>query len=489
MSSTQKTRAINLVSTGSEPLDEILGGGLPEGSTTVIAGRPGSGKTALALKMAFSLAERGLPVLYVTTLSEPSLKLLRYLESYSFFDADLADRWVEFMDVGAQLLKAPDDAFTAITERVRDRGPALIVIDSFRAIHDVLPEGPAPARGFIYRLAVSLASMGATTLLLGAYTQAELDLLPEFAIADGIIRLGSQRNELASTREMEILKLRGRAYVTGIHSFDITSDGLVVYPRVRAPEASPTEAPAERLPTGIAGLDDLLDGGLPARSATVVQGATGTGKTVLSLAFLLEGIRRGEPGIYFGMDETQEHLRELARSLGWDLADLEARGLLFLRYSSPVELAPDRYLFELRRDVTRAGARRVVVDSLSTMETGVNSLRRYKELVYSLSKHMRASGVTLVMAVEVPETMGETQLTGHAVSSIADNVILIRYVELGGRLGKTITVLKARGLAHKTELRLYSVAKGGPHAGESLGALRGVLTGLPIPSSQTDIPR
>ena len=485
MSGAQQHRpGLGLISTGDQQLDEILGGGLPQGGTTIIAGPPGSGKTVLALEMVFAAARSGLPVLYVTTLSEPSLRLLHYTEQFGFFDAELADRQVEFMDVGSLLLSAPEDAFSAISERIRERGPALVVIDSFSAVHDVLPSR-ADARAFVYRLIVSLEAMAATTLLLGSYPPEKIALFPEFAIADGVLHLDSKQEELASVRQLEILKLRGRAFVTGIHSFDITSRGLSVFPRVRAPDATATAAIAERIPTGVPGLDDLFSGGLPADSATVIQGSTGTGKTILSLAFLLEGARRGEPGIYFGMDETPAQIRELGRTLGWDLTTLEEKGLLLLHFTSPVELSPDRYLSEVRGEVRRRRARRVVMDSLSAMETGVNSARRFKELVYALSKHMRASRATLLMIMEVPEMLGTVQLTGHAVSSIADNVVLLRYIEVSAQLRKTIAVLKARGVAHRTELRSYTVGTGGPQVGEPFAGLRGVLTGLPAPAPET----
>jgi circadian clock protein KaiC len=474
----------DVLSTGSESLDAILGGGLPKGSVTVVAGSPGSGKTVLALELVFAQARRGGRILYVATLSEPSLKLLHYMQRFTFFDAELADRAIDFIDVGEQLLTDPNDALRAITERVSQREPAVVVIDSFNTIHELLPRGGAEARAFVYRLSVSLAAMGATSLLLGAYAESDVTQLPEFAVADGIIHVGSTRRELAMTRELEVLKLRGRGYFTGAHSFEITADGLAVYPRVRAPEAVSSEVPLERVPTGLAGLDDLLTGGLPGRSTTLVQGSTGTGKTLLSLAFLLEGARRGETGIHFGLDETPAQLTQLAGTIGWDLSALEDRGLLRLRYASPVELSTDRYLHEVREAVRRTGARRVVLDSLSTMEESVPSRRRFRELVYSIAKHMRGADATFLMTVEIAETFGVTQLTGHAVSSIADNVILLRYVELGGELRKAISVLKARGVAHKTELRSFRVIEGGPEVGVAFDQLRGVLTGLPVPVSE-----
>jgi len=459
----------DILSTGIESLDVILGGGLPRGGVTVVAGSPGSGKTVLALELVFARARRGGRILYITTVSGPSLKLLHYMQRFSFFDAALADRAIDFMDVGEQLLADPNEAQRLITERVSEREPAVVVIDSFRAIHELLPRGGAEARAFVYRLSVSLAALGATSLFLGAYAESEVTQLPEFAVADGIIRLGNVRRELAMTRELEVLKLRGLAYYTGAHSFEITADGLAVYPRVRAPEAASLEVPSGRVPTGLAGLDDLFGGGVPGRSTTLVHGSTGTGKTLLSLAFLLEGARRGETGIYFGLDETPAQLAQLAETVGWDVRSFEDRGLLRLRYTSPVELSTDRYLHEMRSEVRRAGARRVVLDSFSTMQESVPSRRRFRELAYAIAKHMRDADVTLFATVELAEILGGAQLTGHAVSAIADNVILLRYVEFGGELRKAISVLKARGVAHKTDPHSFRVTENGPGVGVALG--------------------
>ena len=157
---------------------------------------------------------------------------------------------------------------------------------------------------------------------------------PEFAIADGIIHLTSQDKKYTSLRLIEVAKLRGCAYTTGRHFFDISQEGFLFYPRVTAPNVpSDGEMRATPLPTGVPGLDELIGGGLPERSATIVQGATGTGEDLLGLHFLLEGIRRREPGILFTLEETPNQLRGIARNYGWALADLERDGLLALRYS------------------------------------------------------------------------------------------------------------------------------------------------------------
>jgi circadian clock protein KaiC len=482
------TPRLDCLSTGSPAFDRILGGGLPERSLNVIAGEPGAGKTIFALQMIFHQARLGRKCLYLTTLSEPTLKLITYMQQFSFFDERLiAANRVVIADVGSVLRrKGLEETLTEITGRVEHEQPAVVVIDSFKALRDV-PGAASPAmRTFVYDLAVHMPTWGAVSLLVGEYTPEELATLSEFAIADGIIRLSNQRHELRAIREVEVLKLRGASYVTGGHFFEIGGDGLAFFPRVRTPdgEVAEPEMADERVPTGSTGLDEMLGGGLPRASATVIQGGTGTGKTLLGLQFLLEGARNGEPGIHFSLEETTNQLRSVARGLGWDLRPLEDQGLFTFRYVSPVELSTDSFLHRARQEVERLGARRAVLDSLTSMALGVPSERRFKELVYAVTKHFRAAGVTLNMNMEIADLLGSAQLSGHGVSFAADNVIQLKYVEVDGSLERAISVLKARGVRHATNVRRLRVDAGKIDVDSAFAGLRGVLTGLPVPAER-----
>lgn len=473
------------LSTGSVAFDRILDGGLPVRSMTVVAGEPGAGKTLFALQMLFHLARQGKKGLYFTTLSEPSLKLLKYMQQFSFFDEDAVGKEVAFVDLGSVVRgRNAEDTLKAISDRVEAEEPAVVVIDSFKAMRDLLSDTPA-IRTFVYDLAVHTAGWGATTLFVGEYTGEEIGQLAEFAIADGILRFGTQREELTALRVVDVLKLRGADTVMGRHFFEIGLDGLTFFPRVRSPDAGDDAAAVasftERASTGIAGLDEMLGGGLPRASSTVVQGATGTGKTLLGLHFLLAGARRGEPGVHFTLEETAGQLRGIARGLGWDLLELERRGLLTLSYASPVELSTDAYLDRARRLLEQVKARRAVLDSLTSLELGVTSQRRFRELVYSMTKHLRAMGVTFTMNMEITELLGSAQLSGHGISFAADNLVQLKYVEQDGRLDRGISVLKARGVRHATEVRKMSIEDGGIEVGAPFSGLRGVLTGLPTP--------
>jgi circadian clock protein KaiC len=475
-----KKAKIEVESTGEPALDAILGGGLPSHSVTVIAGVPGSGKTILTLQILFAAARRGKKCLYFTTLSEPAIKVIRYMQSFEFFDPDVLEEKIAFVDLGAVIREGIDATLAEITSRVEKHEPGFVAIDSFRSIGELLLNR-STARPFVYELANHMAGWGATTLLVGEYERPDFATFAEFAIADGIIRLGAEREELTSVRSIEVLKLRGARYVSGLHFFDINERGTRVYPRVRAP-ALFDNAPSlsERDATGVPGLDALLDGGLPSASATVVQGGTGTGKTILCLNFLLEGIEKGEKVVLFTLEETPDQLRQIALSLGWDLAAAEARGDLVVHYASPVELSTDRFLNEARQIVQDAKARRVVFDSLTTIALGVSSTRRFKELVYALAKHMRRFRCSLMMTMEAEQLLGSANLSGLGVSFIADNLIQLRYVEMEGRLERAISVIKARGVNLKSDLRLAEIGQGGMKVrAERLNDLRGVLTGLP----------
>ncbi len=475
---------LELESTGDAGLDRILGGGIPTRSTVVIAGVPGSGKTVLTMQTLFHAARRGKKCLYFTTVSEPAIKVMRYMQLFDFFDAELLDDRVVFVDLGGIIREGIERTLAEIEARVEEHDPAFVAIDSFRAIGDLL-RGDQDLRRFIYDLSVQTAGWGATTFLVGEYTRDEHSSFAEFAIADGIVRLGSERHELTSVREIEILKLRGAGYSSGQHFFDITKAGVSIYPRVSAPldvQTQPSVASSERVRTGVRGLDELLAGGLPRNSSTIVQGGTGTGKTLLGLQFLLEGAAGGEKGIFFTLEETPDQLRSIARGLGWDLAALEERELLLIRHASPVELSTDRFLHEARLLVGELGARRVVFDSLTTMALGIPSDRRYKEMIYAIAKHMRGAEVSLLLTAEIEQLLGTAQLTGHGISFIADNLIQMRYVEIEGRLERAISVIKARGIHHDSELRSFTIGAGGLQVVKGrFKDMRGVLTGLPAP--------
>ncbi len=450
------------LSTGIPRLDEALGGGLPTRSTTVFAGASGTGKTVLALQTGFHLASEGKRVGYFTTLSEPPSKLLRYMQLYDFFDDEVFQQRISVADLGSTLRSDGAEAgISLLIDRVETSAFDLVVVDSFKAIHDLVD--PPGGRHLIYELAVSMAGWGATSILVGEYSMSELRTLPEFSIADGIIQFRSAIDELTLVRELEIHKLRGSAFYSGVHFYDLDASGLTFYPRVSGPsriDRKADEVP-DKVATRVEGLDEQLGGGLPRGSSTVVLGSTGTGKTVLGVTTILKAAQHGEPSILLALEETPAQLRGLAHGLGFDCAELERENLLDLRYSSPVELSPDRFLHGALDAVYRLGAKRVLLDSLTSLELSAISRKRFKELVYSLIKHLRALDATLMMTMEILEGAAGGRATESGISFAADNVIQLARQRKGEKLRRSATIIKARGVSHSESVCELAIGLGG----------------------------
>jgi circadian clock protein KaiC len=237
--------------------------------------------------MLFALARQGRKGLYFTTLSEPSLKLVGYMQQFSFFEQGLIERSIVFADLGSVIRgKGAEATLGEITSRVEREEPAVVVIDSFKAIRDILGEAAA-LRRFVYDLAVHTAGWGAASLLVGEYTEAEVASEAEFAIADGIVRFRNSRHELTAVREVEVLKLRGADYVTGGHFYEIGRDGIAFFPRVRNPDVvrrggrgsrGRRVSTPERASTGVAGLDSMFGGGPSPREHDRRPGRNGNGE-------------------------------------------------------------------------------------------------------------------------------------------------------------------------------------------------------------------
>ncbi len=196
------------ISSGAEGLDVVLGGGLPRDGISLIVGLPGSGKTILAQQCVFANAQPEHPALYLSTVSEPLEKILRYAQALTIFDSAKVGKSVYYEDLGSIV---HEGAFSGVLDLVRglirERRPAVIVIDSFKALHAYAVNG-ADFRRFLHDLAGMLSAFPVTTLWIGEYGQDEIVLAPEFAVADAILTLGSVGVAERTSRVLQVLKLR-----------------------------------------------------------------------------------------------------------------------------------------------------------------------------------------------------------------------------------------------------------------------------------------
>lgn len=455
---------LDRVGTGSAQADEILNGGFPTHSINVIMGHPGTGKTILAEQLLFHNATPERPALYLSTLSEPLAKVVAYLQRFDFYDEDKLLDSIKYDDIGPGLLEHGIDF---LEERLRDAirtdGPRLIVIDSFKAVHD-LEESTSRMRRLIARIGGLLSAYDVTTFLVGEYDTDQVPLFPEFAVADGIVQLTRIPSGRRDDRYLRVLKLRGSDYREGLHAFTIGPQGLRVFPRIVTPPSPGTHPRAtERVSSGSSELDDMLDGGFWPGGSALVAGPAGSGKTTLALAFALDGVRRGEPSLFVNFQESPS---QLARAIG--VLRVEA-GEAFdenfhLLYNSPVELQIDSVVVTLVEVLHRRGIQRVVIDALGDLAVAAGDAERFRDFLYTLTQNLGVHGVTSLLTLETrPGGDPSTAPDRTAINSLTD-VILDLGVDLDcDPPERWIRVVKGRGIAHPLRRRRMYIDSAGVH--------------------------
>ncbi len=387
------------ITTGNRDADSILGGGFPANSINVIMGAPGTGKTLFAQQLALYNADPDRPVLYLTTLSEPMAKVVTYLQEVSFYDESKIGTAVRYEDLGPELLEHGIMALVSrVREAIKEFSPRLIIIDSFKALHD-LSASAADTRRFVAELAGLVTAFSTTTFLVGEYTDEEVAKYPEFAVADAIVEFARRKRTTNDERYVRVSKLRGSAYREGLHGFRITGSGLEFFPRLVSPEFPKEYVPsADIIRTGVAGLDAMLGGGLRRGTCALVIGPTGSGKTTIGLQFALEGMRRGEPVLYLNFQENPSQLSRLVDSLGGvegGLADL-----WHAIYVSPVELQIDSLIGRSFQMVRELGIRRLVVDSVGDLLLAAADPQRVHDYLYAFTQHMARNEVSCFLTYE-----------------------------------------------------------------------------------------
>lgn len=469
-------RADEPLSTGSDDLDRILGGGVPRGSTLVIAGPPGSGKTLLAQQMAFTNATEDAPVLYYTSWSEAHPKLIRNLSAFDFFDELAIGKRIDFLHLPALLEDSQADPLSQIARELFQasvqRQPAMVVIDSSKSLHGLVPE--ERLRRVIYELASRVGQTDTVLVLVGEYTPAEIEAQPEFAVADGILQLSNEARGLMDRRSLRVVKMRGSANLPGRHAFTIDRSGIRAYPRTETLVPPDFQRQEGRASTGDAGLDRLVGGGLPRGDATLLLGPAGIGKTILSLGFVAAGLKEGERALYVSLQESGSELVSKAVALGWDwIPRAIERGELELLNIRPVDLELDQVGVVLRDALQAQRPRRVVVDSIAELDVGGRAPDRYVSYLWAIVNLVRAHGATGIFTQETV-TFGPGA-SAQLLSYVFQNVVTMRFVEHQYRILRAISTLKMRESAHETDLLEFEIRSGGVRSLEKLTHVSGLL--------------
>lgn len=482
---TSPAQGASQAATGVVGLDDILVGGLARDRLFLIEGSPGAGKTTIALSFLRAGAVLGERTLYVT-LSETESELRDTATSHgwsldgveifelvppeSLLDEQQQQSLLYSSDL--ELGETTRMIFEAI-ERVK---PARVVIDSLSEIR-LLAQSSLRYRRQVLALKHYFSKHGATVLLLDDMTSDATDKTVH-SVAHGVVRLEELAPEYgAERRRVRVVKYRGRKYRGGYHDFTIKTGGIEVYPRLVSGEHV-TRFDRTQLPSGVAGLDGLLGGGVERGSSCLILGPAGTGKSLTAIMFAVSAIKRGEKAALFIFDEELGLLMDRTKPLGIDLEGLMGDGNLILRQIDAAELSPGEFTAQVRKCVEDHGVRTVVVDSLNGYQAAMPEEHFLLLHMHELLQFLNRQGATTFLTVAQHGLVGEMKAPVD-VTYLADTVLLLRYFEAVGEVRRAVSVIKKRAGRHEKTIREYEIGEGGLSVGPPLVDFQGVLRGVP----------
>jgi circadian clock protein KaiC len=480
-----------LITSGVAGLDDILRGGLTGERLYLLEGDPGSGKTTLALQFLLAGAQAGEPVVYVT-LSETKEELLGIADSHGW---DLSGITIfemtpdeKHLDPDAQLTMFHpselelSETMEKVLELVEKVKPRRIVFDSLSELQLMAGNGLRYRRQ-ILAVKQFFAGRNTTVLLLDDRT-AKADERQLQSIAHGVVQLEQQQTEYgAERRRLRIVKMRGMSYRGGYHDFVIRKGGVDVYPRLIAAEHH--DLFADRfVNSGNKELDQLLGGGLPPGSSTLLMGPAGSGKSTVATQFAVAAAVRGERSACFIFDETVGTMRTRSKSLSVDIDRHLDTGLISVQQVDPAELSPGEFVSIVRRavDGTDANGREakvIIIDSLNGYIHAMPEERHLMAQLHELFTFLCHRGISTLVTVTQSGLVGRDMRTPVDSTYLADNVILFRYFEASGEVRRAISVVKKRSGPHERTIRELKLNQDGLVIGPPLADFEGILSGTP----------
>lgn len=491
--------------TGIAGLDQILHGGLPFNATVLLAGNSGAGKTILATQWLFAGFEKYKETGIYICLTETTNKAIRNAKRMSFGKQEsigisdiratslkkenfkdyynpngvhfidlrqiMADLKIEHKDLDrAEIRKISD----FLLDVVMALGAKRVVFDSITAMGYRLKDKDL-IRDFVFNLGFRLGTAEASVLLTSEVSDAGYSIfgVEEF-IADGIIKLSYGREKKELERKLEVVKMRGMHYDSHPVYFRISNEGVTLSPRLTRELVY--EVSGNRLATGVAGFDEMNGGGYVEGSTILVTGASGSGKTILGLQFLQAGLEKGEKCLLVSFEESRDQILQSAAGFGLDFITHEKNGNLKIIAVYPEAKYLDEHIDAIKNSIETFGVKRFVLDSLSTIHNVFSEEDLY-DFSTRLVGYLKERRVTSLMTSASSSLMGGDTISEAALSTLADEIIMLRYVEIESELHHAVMILKMRVSAHDKKMREIIFTEHGFVVSGEFKGYEGVLQG------------
>ncbi|MDI6796194.1 MAG: circadian clock protein KaiC [Desulfatibacillaceae bacterium] len=470
------------VATGVHGLDAVLKGGLPAGKATLLCGGPGTGKSVLALEFLYRGALMGEPGIMVTfeerasTLRENAATLgwdLAALESAGklfILEARLPQRAANAGDFNISGLLAMIEGKTRLMKAKR------LVIDAIDVLMRIYHD-PHREQDELYAINEWLGGLGTTSIITakineGRHSSGHYEFL--HYMADCVINLEQRVEERIATRLLLVVKYRGSGFGRNENPFIIIDDGVKFTP------LSSTSLDCHAQPgvasIGHAGMDEILGGPLRRGTCVLISGSTGTGKTTIACSFAKAASDRKERVVYISFEESVDTLVDCMLSPGIDLRPAIKSGRLNILSFMPEAAEANVHLYRILEAVYKLKPDHVVIDAISSSQR-MGSRQTAFDFAIRLVTILKAMGITTLLTAQLEGLGSMSDISGINISSFADTVVALRYIDVGGEMNRMMLVVKARGRQHSNQYREFIISSKGFCIADIYVGEGGVLTG------------
>ncbi|MDO8445770.1 MAG: circadian clock protein KaiC [Deltaproteobacteria bacterium] len=467
--------------TGIQGLDEITGGGLPQGRTTLVCGDTGCGKTLLAMEFLVRGATQFDEPGVFMSFEENAADLSKNVASLGFDLKDLIARkkmvldfvYIERSEVEESGEYDLEGLFIRLGHAIDSIGAKRVALDTIESLFAGLPN-PLILRAELHRLFRWLKDKGVTAVITGERGGETLTRqgLEEY-VSDCVIVLDHRVSEQTSARRLRVVKYRGSLHGTDEYPFLIDEDGFSVLP-VTSLGLQQT-ASTQRIPSGVARLDAMLGGaGYFRDSSVLVSGTSGTGKSSLAAHFADAACRRGERALYLAFEESPSQIMRNMRSIGINLESWVKKGLLQFQARRPTFSGLEMHLTTIDKAVKAFKPQVVVVDPVTSFIIGGNEIE-VKSMLIRLVDMLKMNQCTSLLT-SLTSTGGALE-QNHAISALIDTWLVLREIENGNERNRGMFILKSRGMAHSNQIREFLLTDHGVDLRDVYVGPSGVLAG------------
>lgn len=470
--------------TGIQGLDEITLGGLPRGRPTLVCGSAGCGKTMLAMEfLVRGIQEFGEPGVFIAFEETPE-DLAKNVASLGFDLKELEAEGklvVDYIHIDKSEMNVAgaydlEGLFLRLQFAVESVGARRVAMDTL----DVLFGGfnnAALMRNEVCRLFRWLKERDLTTIVTAEKGEGTLTRqgMEEY-VSDCIIVLDHRIVDQISTRRLRVLKYRGSVHGTNEYPFLIDEGGISVLPV--SSMSLDHKALTERISTGVARLDAMLDGRGYFRGSTVlVSGTAGSGKTSIANFFAHAACARGERCIYLAFEESPSQILRNMKSVGLDLEQWTKSGLLQYHASRPSMYGLEMHLVKIHKLIREFSPSVVIIDPVTNLGAmGSNS--EVSSMLIRLLDFLKGEGITALFTSLSSGNEGtDMELTDVGVSSLIDTWLLLRDIEHNGERNRGMYIIKSRGMAHSNQIREFLLSDSGIDLKDVYVGPSGVVTG------------